>query len=382
MSKPQWKLNLRHASFRDIPFYFDSSEFKAGRKTVVHDFPKRDLVTIEDMGRATREFSITAYFLGSDYQDYRDAFINAIEQKGAGKLVHPFYGEIDVYVTGTISVSENKTDGGYATVSISVIESKEPQYVDPNFATDITLFDAIDAAISSIQDQFDKVFSMANAAQSAIDKTTKAVTDAVLLISNVKVAAREIKQFQSAAQNLLVNINKLLTSPVDLSKAFIDILGADKSNTCIADNIKFATYDTDNQSTVEQSNQINSLVADSAIVLACVGAANYTFPDAGTANKIKQELGAAIDARMEVAGSAIYDYLHALRGALVLDINTRSENLPQIIKRTLAASTNVLSLAYDLYEDLDMADDIVSRNKIEHPGIIPTGIELELLSRG
>ena len=39
-----------------------------------------------------------------------------------------------------------------------------------------------------------------------------------------------------------------------------------------------------------------------------------------------------------------------------------------------------LALSYALYGNIDHSDEIVARNKVQHPGFVPGGIQLEVLA--
>ncbi|MBQ8465712.1 MAG: DNA circularization N-terminal domain-containing protein [Alphaproteobacteria bacterium] len=56
-------------------------------------------------------------------------------------------------------------------------------------------------------------------------------------------------------------------------------------------------------------------------------------------------------------------------------------NLPQTKTITLGETTPSLALAYDLYEDLERADEIVKRNGIKYPQFIPANKELKVLTK-
>lgn len=91
-----WKDNLRPASFRGVPFQVDDDEGTFGRRVQVHEYPNRDKPYTEDLGRATRRFTINAYLVGNDFFEARDRLIVAIDTPGPGTLVHPYYGEVAV----------------------------------------------------------------------------------------------------------------------------------------------------------------------------------------------------------------------------------------------------------------------------------------------
>ena len=58
---------LLPASFRGVKFFIEKAELSAGRRTQVHEYPLRDKPFVEDLGRATRTITITAFVIGSDF---------------------------------------------------------------------------------------------------------------------------------------------------------------------------------------------------------------------------------------------------------------------------------------------------------------------------
>ena len=49
-----WKMRLRAASFRGVPFGVTADESEGGRRTVTHEFPQRETPYVEDLGGAPR----------------------------------------------------------------------------------------------------------------------------------------------------------------------------------------------------------------------------------------------------------------------------------------------------------------------------------------
>ena len=72
------------------------------------------------MGRRAREYSIEAFVLGSDYMRARDALLEAIEAPGAGQLVHPWHGTVNVTVAAA-SLNESTERGGMAVFSLTFV---------------------------------------------------------------------------------------------------------------------------------------------------------------------------------------------------------------------------------------------------------------------
>ena len=56
-----WRDAMLPATFRGVEFHVELDTRASGRRTVVHEYPKRDLPYSEDMGRAAIRFSFTGY---------------------------------------------------------------------------------------------------------------------------------------------------------------------------------------------------------------------------------------------------------------------------------------------------------------------------------
>lgn len=86
----------RKASWRGVPFGIWEQEGSFGRATVVHEYPFRDSVWVEDLGRATRRIGLIGFRVGDDVAELQREMIEAAEQEGPGQLVHPTLGLLKV----------------------------------------------------------------------------------------------------------------------------------------------------------------------------------------------------------------------------------------------------------------------------------------------
>lgn len=126
-----WQDNLHPASFRGVPFAVESGDGVFGRRQAVHEYPYRDSVWVEDMGRATRRIHLTGFIVQSsrvysagDVMSQRDALIAAAETAGSGTLVHPTLGELTVSVIeGGLRVHEHKDEARMFRFTLTVVES-------------------------------------------------------------------------------------------------------------------------------------------------------------------------------------------------------------------------------------------------------------------
>ncbi|HEL8021225.1 TPA: DNA circularization protein [Escherichia coli] len=131
-----WQSHIRQASFCGVPFGVISGEGVFGRRVAVHEYPYRDTVWVEDLGRSARKFMLRG-FLIQDSQVYsagdvfsqRDALVAACETGDSGLLVHPTLGEMTVYVPdGGLRIEEGVESGRVFSFSLTVIESGEKAF--------------------------------------------------------------------------------------------------------------------------------------------------------------------------------------------------------------------------------------------------------------
>src|SRR4051812_40942378 len=89
-----WWQQLQPGSWRGHSFITDVAVTSAGRRTALHEYPYRDSVWVEDLGRLPRRFAFRAWVTGDDVYQQRDAIMKACEQPGEGTLVHPTFGTV------------------------------------------------------------------------------------------------------------------------------------------------------------------------------------------------------------------------------------------------------------------------------------------------
>lgn len=118
-----WLDTLRPASFRNVPFHVDTIDVSAGDHTVLREYPFQDLPTVFRMGEAAEEIKISAYVIGPDYTQQREALRAVLT--GQGELVHPTAGTMRVFVVGKYTIKENPTaEGGMARFDLTFVRAE------------------------------------------------------------------------------------------------------------------------------------------------------------------------------------------------------------------------------------------------------------------
>lgn len=93
-----WLKTLLPASFRGVPFHVETDDVHGGRRLVIHEYAGSESALIEDMGRLTSNFSVTAYVIG-DLADIRStALLRACSQPGPGFLMLPIGGGMSAHL--------------------------------------------------------------------------------------------------------------------------------------------------------------------------------------------------------------------------------------------------------------------------------------------
>jgi prophage DNA circulation protein len=145
-----WAANLQQASWRGQPFVVKSSTVRRGRRVAVHEYPFRDVVWVEDLGRGTRTIGFTGFLIGDDVYSQRSAMLAAAETAGPGTLVHPSLGMLQASLTD-FSAGERAELGRVVEIEFSFIQTgqDQPLYPTPDVSTqDVSnaAADACDAA--------------------------------------------------------------------------------------------------------------------------------------------------------------------------------------------------------------------------------------------
>ena len=83
---------LQPAAWRGLPFFVLGSRVRAGRRKALHEYPFRDGVWVEDLGKRGRVYGFEGFLVGDDVGDQIASFVESVEKAGPGALVHPTFG--------------------------------------------------------------------------------------------------------------------------------------------------------------------------------------------------------------------------------------------------------------------------------------------------
>lgn len=410
-----WRDLLQPASFRGVAFKFESADASGGRRAQTHEYPMRDTPWTEDLGRKARTVSLNAYVLGADYMAARDALIAALDAAGAGTLVHRYWGELQVVVID-YRVSESSGEGGIARFSISFAEAGSQTFPAARTDTAEALASQVGKTRAAAQKTYAAVHRVAglpdwvsaaavadfSGALDAIDNLTAQLTPDLTLLAEIQLAAGRVAGMlgdlirvpASAAAAIDARIRALAqvpSSPRDAFTALTALFGHDGATTATATIATTATPATiaaaataaattpsNRQATINRGATA-ALVRQLAVTEAAGLLQSTDFDSAVAAAEARDTVLDALDSEAAATpDDALFRALSSLAAAVTRAVAARSDSLAHIGTVRFSATLPALVVAHRVYGDATRADEIVSRNRVRHPGFVPGGIALEV----
>ncbi len=395
MRAPTFFSSLRQASFRGVPFEVDDVEASGGRRVVLHEYPLRDTPYSEDLGRRARDIRVRGYIIQGrmyDYASARAGLLKALEAYGPGELVHPWHGEVRV-VVDDYRLRETTEQGGLLELDIRFREAG--QLTNPAATTDTA--QSVTTAATSVRQALKDSFLLTFApALERLDSLAGVLDEAVGL------AMDYLGLPQSLMAAGLARMQSLLATPAALFDAlsglFGDLLGNGNEGTAVTTASGTAARTSSRAVIAASSDALERLLGGSAVITSPAGrvlrdmvaqvvvveaAASTAHTDYTTADDALADRDAVVeslDTIEPVAGDSVFRCLAGLRRAVVTDLTTRGAELPRVRSVTLPGTVPALVAAYRIHADAGRADELVSRNRIRHPGRVPGGTPLEVLS--
>lgn len=391
-----WKDKLQPASFRGVPFEVEGDDGTFGRRVQVHEYPQRDKPFAEDLGRETREFQITGFLIGPDYLAARDRLLAALEEPGAGTLVHPWYGSMQV-VAKPARVSHSTRDGGMCALQLVFVEAGELTFPTTSVSTSARSRLAADAGFEAVGQDFIRQWGVVGWPE-WVREDAIAVADTVL--AGVEVALRVLGGGLGVTAAGVRRALGLIVgeAPLTVAARLLSIFdgarglesGVSRESTVRgllrtalavpsqpAASISAAPA---RQQSAANGLALAALVRQGALLAAVDVASASTWPVLDDAAAVRDSLTAALDREGYAAGDDLFAALQGARTAAYQDITARSRGAARL--RTVAplSLTPAVVLAYDIYDDALRGDEIVTRNKVAHPGFLPA-VPLEVLSQ-
>lgn len=209
-----WRDRLQKAKFKGVDMYVEATSFTKGRRVPVRKLVGQDESVQQDLGRDPDQIEITAYYWGDSFDQQRDKLEAALVAEGAGPLILPTRGELQVRVTSGPVTNESKDGLGYCSIRFSVVveprkgggSSAKAGGLQATTSTSAKLKKASKATQAvAAKDAASKV-NIRGLPSAAIKSTTKAIS---AVTSTLKGVQREIQANLNVVEDLSAQIAEL-----------------------------------------------------------------------------------------------------------------------------------------------------------------------------
>lgn len=231
-----WLDRLSRARFGSFEFLTDSHDARYGRRLAIHEYPGADLPVVEDLGEKAREWKLTAYFIGEDYDLARDQFLVVLNTTGADWLNHPWLGRVWARARSW-SVSESNDKGGYATVVVDFVHGGQT-----DSAPSVDLVDTASARIGELGDVAEADFSLEpmsadgmTAFVAAVQQRLEILRQAISLATLPLTWANQIRGLMAGVKSDLATLMAVPAAYAAAMRGLSNMMGAGADGSGLAD---------------------------------------------------------------------------------------------------------------------------------------------------
>jgi prophage DNA circulation protein len=406
---------LRPASLRGQGFWINTSTDQPGRRWATHEFPGRDQPWHEDLGKRSHDFEIAGLLIGDDVVQQARAFRHAVAVPEPARLVHPWYGELDVTVL-ECKISFAQQSGRTATLTLKL--AKAGPLPAPDLFADLAqrVSRAIGSVTATVLAQVQRLRGLVGGADyligTAAGIAASLATTMRMALAGVGLGSvAPVRRAIDALGNLGADAADPVKAAVAIAEAARQIAGLAGGSAALEGSVvsgnpaaAFSALLTlaaappppppiDDGTAgigraVEAAADLRTLIAVTLPAEAARVAPNIAWSSREEAIAARDRLADLLGAAMDRAGAAGWDEtwraLSALRGAVVAEIAERAAPLPRLAQVTLPAPLPASLLAYRLDGDrladvFDRGVALALRNHARHPGFLPAGRALEVL---
>lgn len=405
-------MEYRKASFRGVEFEVTGRRWSSGRRHQLHEYPDKDTPYAEDLGKKAENYPVTAFVIGDDYAAKRDALRKACLQKGPGTLVHPDYGSVSV-LCDAISVREEVDKQGMAVFELTFVEAGAQAIPETSIDMSDSVLSSASALTDAARNGFVSGFSLsqgvagltslvgniADVCTSSLNSIGSGLEYAEGLRSDLTGAMNQVVDAVAMANDLKSSAESLLNTPdalaAQLDTVFSVVASMAGTSPDSFNTVRNLTSQSNASATASVSNddakaeklcmqRIEQLTKQVVVAKEAEIITQIEFDNADDASSVLENFVAdteEVELFEDIEPSdEIMQALRTTRENVVEYVREIILELPRM--RTIRVPEHMPSrvLAYDLYEDLDRADEIVKKNKIPYPAFVPAGKDLKVLS--
>lgn len=402
-------------SYRGVEFHVERADTVGGRRWLVHEYPRRDVPYAEDMGRRKKEWRLSLFVAGEDYDLQRDKLLAALDAPGAATLVHPYLGRLSAVATD-VSWLESTSEGGSCTFEVTfapsglqlmpstTVDTQREVGLVAEVLEELGISEFLESwsiegltgwSLESIERELgDIIYDLDQFVGDIAEQITSVIRFPVNIVGLILGGYNRLRNAVMRPINALdlYSGNSILSSNDDDGSGRLRLSPGTPNRTIrmlretVAASIAVAIPA---GTTPESTRRAANLVAASQLNgrLAAVTAARVVAETDWLSRQDAEAAGtdtlALIDLQLEsdtAISDPAYNALVALRAAVSTDLRARALALPNMASYTPQATLPALVIAHRLYGDATRADEVCVRNNVRHPGALRGGMALEVLS--
>lgn len=382
-------------SFKGVQFIWKSGDHTGGRKTITHEYPKKDFRDIEDMGLSLRTFTVNAIIQGVFYYSEKRALENALNSEGEGILVHPFLGNITVKSTG-YTVSESLTQVGIARYTMTFSETDKGIYptsiidnlsdiadkyqeiydfIGNNFNTVYSILSAknINEAALKLIESSQSLIGIGNSVSSITLSDTDFTSEATSFSKDAYLIAGKGGDTGNRLSGLIFDFDALSDDGQTRFDASSQLIGFGSND----DYLELKTASLDER----RLNQrlINGTINALAFVNMCDSAKNINYVSEddlnNTSNKINSSFDEMFDESNNLFTNEVTDKIYEIKNQIrVLFVQKRL-----VVNKVVEIESKIQPLtilAYSYYGNTEEYDKLITLNGTTNPAIVSGSIKV------
>jgi prophage DNA circulation protein len=390
---------LRQGKFRNIEFFtLKDGDTSGGRKTVTHEYPNSDRRFVEDLGGRKEIYNLELYTDTTSNFNQRDSLKKALNEKGTGKLVHPFFGQKTVTVKGWTLFN----DFGWSRFNVT-FEQSDPSVLPQLDSGNKSLLDKLKDQVATLQESrvgevFDAVGSGFKTFTRGVDKVND-FSKQMLEVSNAVLnSTSAISDLQNTINDTIDNVALLVKTPTELATRIsnifaqfevigertIDQFNATKGLFGFGEDDSDVKTDTANQRLIISNNNVlNINIRSNALALGYITAVDINYNNNEELEEVVEILENEYQSLILIVDDDTLDLLRDLRSQARLVFENLQKTVPNIYTVNLISQQNIHQIVYNYYGNFanstdfeDKVEQIWTLNEFTNPSKIRGEIKL------
>lgn len=369
----------RSASLRGVSFHVETVKETGGFRKIDHAFPNRDDHAIENLGQNADGFSVKGYL--SDIDQFGNKirqFRAALKAQEPANFYHPLIGEMFLIDITSWSIDANKDELGRIVINFNCIKVSPDWQLSPI---------VIQSGIARLEGIVDRLKLSLSAFLQLFLYIETSVQDIKLLFSHIdhiqslyfeptRNAYRETMRSAQPSQDNLINdlfdINQGLYSDSDNAFKLFDRLSAGGLSG-VTGVSAIRTLQNKQVLALDVIQQFIAFKFLADVVL------NHEYRDKNTAHCLRLKFSQRALYLQCIVSEQDFLSLHGFVSDISAIVGEQYQALTDSLKPVdyieLPSPSCSLAMAWDLYQDAAMADDLVLRNKAVNASFMPNRVE-------